>query len=84
MVFLTLVIVLTGSGAFLPRLGRLCAAIFGLIVFLIAVSLYRRDGAWTFIHNDVLVMLLAGIGGCVAIGALLREAVVFLHHKLNG
>lgn len=79
-VFLTVMTVLIGTGAFLPRLGRLGIVIFSLSVFLVAASIYRREGGWAFIHNDIGVILLACSSGCLAIGALLREAAVFVKH----
>ena len=83
-VFLTVIMVLIGVGAFLPRLGRLGAVVFSLSIFLVAASIYQRDGGWAFIHNDIGVILLACIGGCLAIGALLREAVNFVNHARKG
>ncbi len=83
MVFLIIIIMLISSGAFLPRPGRVIALIFALTAFLLAAFTYRRDGAWTFIHNDVGMMLLGVIGGSLAIGALARETVTFVSHRLT-
>lgn len=80
-VLLVVIIALVVSGVLLPKRARLVAMVAGVTTFAIAAAIHRRDGAWTFIHNDVLVLLIASVGSCVATGALLREAVVFVNRQ---